>query len=144
MKTVTKSEEETIAFAREVGGRLPMGSILCFFGDLAAGKTTFVKGIAGSMGVNPNHVNSPTFVYLNQYEGDNPLYHFDLYRLEDSKQFLGMGFDEYLFGDGIVCIEWSERIVDLLPENVIQVHIKHVGEGVREIRIQGLKNELSV
>ena len=120
----------------ELGRTLPSGSVVCFFGDLAAGKTTFIKGlVSGAAQLDPDQVNSPTFVYLNIYEGTCPVYHFDLYRLEGQTAFLGMGFDEYLGAPGICCIEWSEKIQDLLPSHYIRVKMSHLGENKREITI---------
>lgn len=130
-----KSEAETIALGCALGERLPPNSVLCLFGDLGAGKTTFIKGIAaGASGTLPEHVNSPTFVYLNIYEGyPQTVYHFDLYRLRDSDEFLGMGFDEFFFAGGLCCVEWSERIAALLPENCLKITLVHQGEKERLI-----------
>lgn len=124
---------------------MPEGAVLCFFGDLGAGKTTLIKGIAASAGVPVQQVNSPTFVYMNLYEGSKSIVHFDLYRLENATQFLSMGFDEYLFNDAIVCIEWSERIKELLPDEIMEVTMEHKGEGVREIQVCSKgRNEVSL
>jgi Predicted ATPase or kinase len=78
----------------------------------------------------------PNFSYLNIYSGELTIYHFDLYRLKNSEDFLGMGFDEFLFSNGISCIEWSERIEDILPVDSIRIDIKATGENTREINIQ--------
>ncbi len=139
---ISKSEEETKALGHRLGEKLPPGSIVCFFGDLAAGKTTFIKGLAkGAAGIAEEAVNSPTFVYLNVYEGTQNIYHFDLYRLTDQRQFLALGFDEMLFAKGISCIEWSERISSLLPSNCIRVKMDHYNINTRQIEIYG---EISV
>lgn len=107
---------------------------MCLKGDLAAGKTTLVKGIAkGFGGFSEEAVNSPTFVYLNIYEGKRPIYHFDLYRIDDPREFIHMGFDEYLFSDGVCCIEWSERIAQYLPAQCAQIELISLDEGVRKI-----------
>jgi tRNA threonylcarbamoyladenosine biosynthesis protein TsaE len=137
--SVTHSAEETIALGMEIGSQLAPGSILCFFGDLGAGKTTFIKGlVAGATDVAPEDVNSPTFVYLNIYEGAKTVYHFDLYRLRSADEFFAMGFDEYFYMDGICCIEWSERISEALPENVVCVNIEQHGMDSRKITISSL------
>lgn len=117
------------------GLTLKVGDILCFKGDLAAGKTTFIKGIARALGVSHNQVNSPTYVYLNTYKGTNVMYHFDLYRLPAQEEFLNMGFDDLLFADGICFIEWSERISSLLPKNIYTIDMFHDGENQRRIVI---------
>lgn len=130
------SPEETMAFGVWLGKRLPIHSILCLEGELAAGKTTLMKGLAlGAANVNPEAVNSPTFVYLNIYEGSKTIYHFDLYRLHDAEEFLGMGFEEMLFSGGICCIEWAERIEELLPSHSIRIKLQHGEEGIRYLKI---------
>lgn len=130
----TSSVEETVALGQKIGSMLKPGDLLCLFGDLGAGKTTLIKGIVHALtGVDPGEVCSPTFSYLNIYEGRCPVYHFDLYRLQGVDDFLGMGFEEYFFGPGVCCIEWSERIAALLPPHAIQVTLTVVGEERREV-----------
>lgn len=132
------SAQQTIDVGFQVGQKLENGSIVCLFGDLGAGKTTFVKGLAaGAADINIEQINSPTFVYLNIYQGRRTIYHFDLYRLKNADEFLSMGFDEMLFSDGICCIEWSERIPSLLPMSCKKITLKHEGEDRRSIRIDG-------
>ncbi|MFN4174861.1 MAG: tRNA (adenosine(37)-N6)-threonylcarbamoyltransferase complex ATPase subunit type 1 TsaE, partial [Parachlamydiaceae bacterium] len=111
------------------GATLNSDSIVCLFGELGAGKTTFIRGLAEGLGIDPGQVSSPTFVYLNIYEGQTPLYHFDLYRLNGVEAFLSMGFDEILFSPGIKCIEWSERISEILPKEAIKITLSHEREG---------------
>jgi tRNA threonylcarbamoyladenosine biosynthesis protein TsaE len=110
---------------------------VCLFGELAAGKTTFIKGLVyGAAQVDPSIVQSPTFTYLHIYEGQKKVYHFDLYRLRDIDEFLSMGFDEYFDAEGICCIEWSERIAAYLPANSLSVILQHVQEDQRLITIR--------
>lgn len=137
IETITHSAEETLSCGRSLGQTLALGSIVCFFGDLAAGKTTFIKGlVSGAAGEHwEQAVNSPTFVYLNIYEGSKTIYHFDLYRLQSTPEFLAMGFDEFLHNAGICCFEWAERIQDLLPTACIRVKLSHVDENTRRITI---------
>lgn len=133
---VSHSAAETFALGVDFGVRLPLRTVICFFGELAAGKTTFIKGlIAGAAQIDPSQVQSPTFNYLNIYEGVKSVYHFDLYRLRDLDEFLSMGFDEYFEAEGICCIEWSERIASYLPEGCIEVHMQHAGNDQRKITI---------
>ena len=138
---ITYSQEETIALGYRLGCQLPANSIICFFGDLGAGKTTFIKGLTAAV-VHDEHVqiNSPTFVYLNVYpsrsQGEKAVYHFDLYRLRDADEFLSMGFDELFYAEGVCCIEWSERIAPILPSNCIYVEMIHKAETVRHISIK--------
>lgn len=129
---VTNSAEETVELGKELGKSLNPNSVLCFFGDLGAGKTTLIRGIVEGA-ANYLGVSSPTFVYLNVYRGDQTVYHFDLYRLEGEDEFVNMGFDDLFDSGGICCIEWSERITSLLPKEVVRVELKHAGEDKREI-----------
>ena len=136
MEYETTSAEETIILGETFGKTLPDNAIVCFFGDLAAGKTTFIKGVVAALTeYSQDEVISPTFVYLNIYSGSRTVYHFDLYRLNRPEDFLGMGFDEFLYAGGISCIEWSERIDALLPRNVIRVEMRHVGGDKRRITV---------
>lgn len=128
---------------KELAAQLPDNSVVCFFGDLGAGKTTFIKGLASQAAdCESCDINSPTFAYLNIYEGKRTVYHFDLYRLNGPEDFLGMGFDEYLHSGGICCIEWSERISKCLPAGHVKVEMSHLGESKRRISItQEVRNE---
>ena len=133
----TNSPEETFRIGFDFGRMLSPNSIVCFYGDLAAGKTTFIKGLVQSLNLNDViEVNSPTFVYLQTYPTIPPVFHFDLYRLKDEREFLEMGFDEFLYCGGISCIEWSERIDSLIPNNVWKVTFIHCQENCRKIEIQ--------
>lgn len=129
---VTSSAEETQEVGKLLAEGLPKPLVICFSGDLGAGKTTLIKGIASALtGINSHEVNSPTFTYLNIYEGTETLYHFDLYRLSGAEDFLTRGFDEYF--EGICCIEWAEKIKEILPSNKAFITIKYLGETKREI-----------
>lgn len=131
---ITDSPERTRDLGRQFALEIPENSIVCFFGDLGAGKTTFIQGMATAFSSH-NQVTSPTFTYLHIYDGEKRIYHFDLYRLHSSDEFLSMGFDEYLFSHGICCIEWSERIASLLPSEIIKVECSHLSETQRQIII---------
>lgn len=133
----THSDEETKALGLQFGQGLVENSIVCFFGDLGAGKTTFIKGLVAALDNGSRAiVSSPTFVYLNIYPGRKTVYHFDLYRLSDADEFLSMGFDEMLYAGGVCCIEWSERIADLIPAHCIYITMTHISENVRHIHIK--------
>lgn len=132
----THSDEETIEAGYRFGMTLLEGSIVSLQGEIGTGKTTFVKGIVKAFSVTTSPlVSSPTFVYLNIYEGRQPVYHFDLYRLQSAQSFLDMGFDEYLFSSGVSCIEWSERISSLLPKKQTKVAFENCGFQKRRIII---------
>lgn len=128
------SAAETFELGRKLGQELTIPKVVCLFGELAAGKTTFIKGLVyGAAQVDPSLVQSPTFTYLHIYEGQKTVYHFDLYRLRDIDEFLSMGFDEYFEAGGICCIEWSERIASYLPSDSLHVILQHLQEDQRLI-----------
>lgn len=119
-----------------MGERFLKGSVVALFGDLGAGKTHLVKGLAwGFAGIDPGAVQSPTFIHLNIYQGKGVVYHFDLYRMSNAEDFLSMGFDDYLFRNGLCCIEWAERIQPILPRDTITICLSHLGCDRRLIEI---------
>lgn len=133
---VSESPEETAAVAADLALALAPSNLLSFYGDLGAGKTTFIKSLIATItGISEEEVCSPTYTYLNIYPGKLPVYHFDLYRLRDADDFLGMGFEEYFTAGGICCIEWSERIPELLPPGSIKITLTHLGRDRRQIQI---------
>lgn len=133
---LSRSSEETFEIGRRLGTSAVVPSVICFFGEPGAGKTTFIKGVAaGAAGVDPSLVQSPTFAYLHLYEGPKTVCHFDLYRLRDADEFLSMGFDEYFEADMLCCVEWSERIFDVLPSDSIRVVLTYIDEGRRLVTI---------
>ncbi|SCA63520.1 tRNA threonylcarbamoyladenosine biosynthesis protein TsaE [Chlamydiales bacterium SCGC AG-110-P3] len=137
-EVVSTSSEETQRLARRIAEVLPDDTVVCFFGDLAAGKTTFITSLAQALtGDDALDVTSPTFVYLNIYEGERTVYHFDLYRLDSVEAFLGMGFDEYFSAGGVTCVEWSERIESILDDVTLRVIMQHNGDNRRRIRFEG-------
>ena len=116
----TNSPEETADLADKLGQKIREGTVLCLEGDLGAGKTLFVQSLARTLGVE-GEVTSPTFNLMNIYEGICPIYHFDLYRITSFEDLYSCGFFDYLGGDGIVLIEWSENFSDYLPDNTVFV-----------------------
>jgi tRNA threonylcarbamoyladenosine biosynthesis protein TsaE len=132
----SSSAEETFRLGAELGRSLPPSAIVALFGDLGAGKTTFVKGLVSAItGLDPALINSPTFTYLHLYPTRPAVHHFDLYRLRTADEFLALGFDEYFSEEGIVCIEWAEKIDAILPKGTLSVHLDHAGEDRRVCRI---------
>ncbi|MCX6624188.1 MAG: tRNA (adenosine(37)-N6)-threonylcarbamoyltransferase complex ATPase subunit type 1 TsaE [Acidobacteria bacterium] len=131
----TRSEEETIAFGRELAGRLPAKCVVLLIGNLGAGKTTLTKGIAEGLGaVSRDDVSSPTFTLIHQYS--ERLYHIDLYRLDTVDEVRTLGLDEIFDREAVVLIEWGERFPELMPEDRIEVTLRHVGEDEdREITV---------
>lgn len=121
----TYSEQDTIALGAAIGRAVFDGAVLALQGDLGAGKTHFVQGIAQGMGITEPVV-SPTFTILNYYENTIPLHHFDFYRLEDEYELDNLGFDDYVVS-GVTVIEWSEKFPDRLPEDAARVFIEKKG-----------------
>ncbi|MEQ9308020.1 MAG: tRNA (adenosine(37)-N6)-threonylcarbamoyltransferase complex ATPase subunit type 1 TsaE [Balneolaceae bacterium] len=130
---LSSSVEETIAFGKEFAKELKIGDVVCLNGDLGAGKTHFVKGIAAYFGVDEERVNSPTFTLINEYHGSIPIYHFDCYRLESEREAFEIGAEDYFYGEGVSIIEWPKKIESLIPENAQWITINHAGENKREI-----------
>ena len=133
----THSAEETRSLASNLGAVLRPGDTLCLIGDLGAGKTTFTQGLALGLGLSPDEpVNSPTFMLLAEHVGGRiPLFHFDVYRLPDSSALYDLAFDEYLSGDGVVVIEWADRITDALPPDRLDIALDAVSYDTRQITV---------
>lgn len=125
-RIVSDSLEATWQVAEQLGRELPPGSVLAFYGSLGAGKTCFVQGLAAGLGIDAL-VNSPTFTVCNEYHGRLPLYHMDLYRIGSEDEALNFGLDDYIYGQGITALEWSERVESLLPEHTLRITMT-VGE----------------
>lgn len=139
-KYISNSAADTQKIAAELVNTLTPGSVICMYGDLGAGKTAFVQGMAVALGID-EPVTSPTFTIVNEYYGKMPLYHFDVYRIGSSDEMFEIGFDEYIDGDGISVIEWAELIEDILPEDRINITIlknMEKGEDYREIKVEGI------
>lgn len=135
MNFITNTVEETIKLGIKIGKRLNPGDIVCIDGDLGSGKTHLTKGIALGLGID-DHITSPTFNIVNEYEGRLKFYHFDVYRVNDPDEIAAIGFDEYIFSDAASVIEWSDYISELIPEEHIQIRIANESETSRNISIQ--------
>jgi tRNA threonylcarbamoyladenosine biosynthesis protein TsaE len=126
----------TRAWGKEFSLALVPGDILLLKGDLGAGKTCLVSGIAAGLGSSVEAA-SPTFTLINEYKGGRlPLYHIDLYRIEGQREILGLGLDEYFDGPGVCAVEWSERLGSLSPAGAYQLSLQHAGEGRRRIILE--------
>ena len=135
----TSSAEETIALGEKIGKLLKKGDIIAMQGTLAAGKTTITKGIAQALGITET-ITSPTFCLISEYQGTMPLYHMDVYRLDGREDFINLGTDDMLYGDGVSIIEWSEKIMEELPSSTIILKITPQEDGSRLIEIDNWKN----
>ena len=123
MTFITKSPEETIELGIKIGNKLKKGDVIAMQGTLAAGKTTITKGIAQALGITDT-ITSPTFCLISEYYGKMPLYHMDVYRLDGEEDFVNLGTDDMIYGDGISIIEWSEKIMNELPKKTIILKIQ--------------------
>ncbi len=132
---ISRSPDETISIGKKIGKKLKAGDIVCLEGDLGAGKTHFVKGIAEALEINPQEVLSPTYTLIHEYEGTLPLYHFDCYRMESPREALEIGAEEYFYGEGICVIEWPERIASLIPPEALWITIEIADRETRKFVI---------
>lgn len=131
---ISNSVEETLAAGQTCGRSAAKGDVFALTGDLGAGKTQFVKGFVAGVG-SAAEVTSPTFVLVHEYEdGRLPVYHFDFYRLDNKEAVLRIGFDDYVFGDGVSLIEWADRYADLIPSEARWLSFELKGENTRVIR----------
>lgn len=133
----TNSPAETIALGRMIGGRLRGGDCVAYRGDLGAGKTTMTRGIAVGMGLEDD-VTSPTFALVNEYRGSRlSLCHFDMYRIASPEDLETTGFFDYMDGDTVLAVEWSENIEEALPPGTVFITLERTGDSTRKITIDG-------
>lgn len=126
MKMTSDSAEQTIEIGRKLGQLVEPGAVILLKGNLGAGKTHFAKGVALGLDIH-DHVTSPTFTIINEYQGRMPLYHIDAYRLEDEGEAYDIGLEEYIYELGVTLIEWPDRINGLLPGEHLAVEISYAG-----------------
>ncbi|MGH7300039.1 MAG: tRNA (adenosine(37)-N6)-threonylcarbamoyltransferase complex ATPase subunit type 1 TsaE [Candidatus Rokuibacteriota bacterium] len=132
---ISRSPEETQAIGERLGARLGPGAVIACTGELGAGKTCFLQGLARGLGVT-TPVTSPTFVLVNQYRGRLPVYHLDAYRTGSLTELVELGVEEMLHGDGVTVIEWADKLGPLLPARTIHVRISGLGDEPRRIVIE--------
>ncbi len=134
VQRTTSGPEETHLLARDFAKQLEPGDVVCFYGDLGAGKTTFIRGICAELGVT-DYITSPTFTLINEYNGELPIYHFDFYRLTTPAELADLGLEEYFYSDGICCIEWPDVVHDVLPRQRYECHLQwNFKAGIDQIR----------
>lgn len=135
---ISKSPEETQKFAAKFASKLKKGAVVALAGDLGAGKTCFVQGLALGLGIRKNYyVNSPTFTILNIYEGGKfPIYHFDWYRLAHEAEAANLGLEEYFEGGGVSVVEWPEKFPSLLPARTTWIKLSVSGKNRRKITVE--------
>ena len=136
MRVLSDSPDSTEALAGKLSQLLQPGDFISLHGELGTGKTKFASGIAKGLGVDPSKpITSPTYTLLNIYEGRIPLYHFDLYRLSGDDDVAALGFSEYFYGNGISLVEWAERLHDELPQSRLDIYLRYVDDGSRDIEL---------
>lgn len=134
---LTSSARETMLVGERLAKKLFPGDVVALYGNLGSGKTTFTKGVGKGLGIkDPDRINSPTFVLIKEYKGKIPLYHLDLYRMDDLKEIENLAIEEYIYGDGITVIEWAEKIKRLLPEKLVSVRLKVKFGNKREVLVE--------
>jgi len=134
---ISQNAAETVSFAKKFARELKKGDILALIGDLGSGKTTFVKGIALGLGAkNAKYINSPSFTIIKEYNTKIPIYHFDVYRLNNDRDFLNLGFEEYFFSNGITIVEWADKIKKFLPSKTVFIKFLILKNKKRKISIQ--------
>ena len=136
----SNSVAETIAFGAQIGSRLQPGDLVLLLAPFGAGKTHLTKGIAAGLGADPDDVNSPSFVLVNEYTAGParrhlPIFHVDLYRIETAHDLATVGLEECLSEDGICVIEWAERAAEWLPQDRLVVEIAETGPNARRLRL---------
>lgn len=135
----SSSPEETQELGQTLGEILQAGDVICLFGDLGAGKTCFAQGVAWGAGF-PLHdyISSPTFTLIHEYSGKWPIYHLDFYRIKKPEELLDLGYEEYFFGQGIVIVEWADRVDGFLPPERLEVWLRRMNMMQREITITAI------
>lgn len=138
MKTIlSKSQEQTYELGKKIASLVKAGDILCLKGELGAGKTALSKGIGAGLGIE-DYITSPSYTIINEYNGRLPLYHFDVYRINDMDEMYELGYEDYFNGRGICVIEWADSIKPLIPKEAIWIELQYNNnENEREIIIYG-------
>jgi len=136
----SSSTEQTEALGMKLAESFLDTDTIVLTGQLGSGKTVFVRGLAKGRGLDPERVNSPSYTFINEYHGEKPLYHFDLYRLKDPFELYEIGWDEYLGRKGLMVVEWGEKAGDLLPSKYYLLEFNVVDESEREIELSLVQN----
>ena len=136
----TASETETEALGARLARCLTPGTVIALYGDLGAGKTALVRGIAQGLGA-PERVSSPTFTIVNEYIGGRlPLFHFDMYRLGGADELYDIGWEDYLSRGGVCAVEWSERVAGAFDGTELSAHLERLSDTARRVRLEGAWN----
>jgi tRNA threonylcarbamoyladenosine biosynthesis protein TsaE len=142
---ISRNPEETFHIGKIIGRNLTESDVVALVGDLGTGKTCLTQGIARGLGVPDEYqITSPSFTLINEYQGRMMLYHFDLYRLSRASEMDDMGYEEYLFGQGVSVIEWADKVNGILPDDTLFVLINYTDENARNIIISGHKKKIAI
>ena len=133
---ITKTEEETEALGAKLAAALPQGAVVALYGELGAGKTAFVRGMARGLGLSAR-VSSPTFTIVNEYPGARELIHFDMYRLGGADELFDIGWEDYLARGAVCAVEWSEKVEDAFFGDEVRVRIEKLSDSERKITVEG-------
>ena len=145
MTVISRNPKETFLIGKIIGQTLMGKDVVALVGDLGTGKTCLTQGIARGLGVPDEYqITSPSFTLINEYQGRVMLYHFDLYRISRAREIDDMGYEEYLFGEGVSVVEWADRVEDILPDDALFVSINYTDEEERNIIISGEKKKIAV
>jgi tRNA threonylcarbamoyladenosine biosynthesis protein TsaE len=125
------SEKETLQIGKRLAKALRSGEIVCMYGPLGSGKTALTRGIAQGLGIAEKEVRSPTFTLMNMYEGARILYHFDFYRINKPQELLGLGLEDFFYGQDICVVEWADKLGDYQPKDYLRVAVSHQGDQER-------------
>jgi len=140
IKYLSRNSEETKMIGERLGNFLRSRDVVCLFGDLGAGKTTFVKGIAQALGIPDRDIASASFTIVAEYHNEVPFYHIDLYRIEEGSGIDDTGIWDYIYSEGISVVEWAERL-GKIPDEFIRVKFDIIDENARDITIEGIDEE---
>lgn len=134
MIVTVKSSEETRELGNKIAQYLQPGDLLSLHGTLGAGKTVFVKGVGEGLGIAAELITSPTYTLINEYAGKYPIYHFDVYRLDDPSELEDLGYEDYFYGTGATLVEWGNLIEDYMPESYLEIIFEKLGENQRSFK----------
>ena len=135
LQAVSHSEDQTLALAGKLAASFLPGDVIVLQGQLGSGKTVFVRGLSAGRGLDERLVTSPSFTFVNEYPGEKPVYHVDLYRLTDPAELREIGWDDYLSRGGLVVVEWGERAGGMLPSRYYRITFNILSENERGIEI---------
>jgi len=141
VKLISRNSDETEAIGFKIGKILKAGDVVGLYGELGAGKTTMVKGIARAFGIDRRDVTSASFTIIAEYQSSTPFFHIDLYRISGNDDLYGTGISDCITDDSVSVIEWAEKAEEILPDDAVKVMINDRGSDCREISIEGINEE---